>query len=247
MLSRIFLDAELAAGGIIELPEGAARHLVQVLRLRQGDGFIAFNGRGGEFEASIESAGKREAVARVGAFRGVDRESPLNVTLAQCVSKGERMDYTVQKAAELGVSEIMPLTSTNSVVRLDGERWEKKLEHWRGVIVSACEQSGRTRLPRLHPVTPIENWLTQASGLRLILAIGAQQSLRTMQAPKEPISLLAGPEGDFSEQEIQLALNNGFAPIAMGPRILRTETAGIAALAAIQALWGDWHPVIQSL
>src|SRR5882672_7363671 len=231
MLSRIFLDAELAAGHTVALPENAARHLVQVLRLRPGDGFIAFNGRGGEFEATIESAGKREVVARVGAFRSVDRESPLAVTLAQCISKSERMDYTVQKAAELGASEIVPLTSANSVVRLDDERWEKKLEHLRGVIISACEQSGRTRLPRLHPVTPIDSWLTQASGLRLILAIGAQQSLRTMQVPKEPISLLAGPEGDFSEQEIQLARKSGFAPIAMGPRILRTETAGIAALA----------------
>jgi 16S rRNA (uracil1498-N3)-methyltransferase len=238
---RIFVDAEFAAGAAVALPEAAARHLVQVLRLSAGAAFTIFNGRGGEFDAVLEAAGKRGASARVLAHHAVDRESPLRVVLAQCVSKGERMDYTVQKAAELGVAEIVPLTSANSVVRLDGERWEKKLDHWRGVIVSACEQCGRTRIPRLHPVTSLDGWVPQAPGLRLILAIGATQSLRTIPVPSQPISLLAGPEGDFSSTELQQARDCGFAPISMGPRILRTETAGIAALAAIQALWGDWQ------
>jgi 16S rRNA (uracil1498-N3)-methyltransferase len=151
------------------------------------------------------------------------------------------MDYTVQKAAELGATEIVPLSSTNSVVKLDAERWEKKLDHWRGVIVSACEQSGRTRVPTLHPVTPIEQWIGEASGDKIILAIGATQSLRMMKKPTGPIALLAGPEGDFSADELRAARNAGFVSIGMGPRILRTETAGVAALAAIQALWGDWE------
>lgn len=236
---RIYLEIDLRAGSQVELPEPAARHLVQVLRLRAGDGFVAFNGRGGEYDALLASAGKRGAAAQIAAFREVDRESPLRVTLAQCISRGERMDYTVQKAAELGAWAIVPLTSANSVVHLDGERWDKKLAHWRGVIVAACEQSGRTRVPLLQPVTPIANWLAQAAGLRLMLAIGGRQSLRDLPPPAEPLCLLAGPEGDFSEAESRAALARGFVPIGMGPRILRTETAGVAALAAIQALWGD--------
>ncbi len=241
MPSRIYADLALREGATIQLPDAAAHHLTQVLRMRAGDAFVLFNGEGGEFDATIDAIGKKAITARIGVFHGVDRESPLSITLAQCISKGERMDYTVQKAAELGAAVIVPLTSTNSVVRLDAERWEKKLEHWRGVIVSASEQSGRTRVPALHPVTPIERWIAQARGHKIILAIGATQSLRTMKQPDGPIALLAGPEGDFSADEVRLARDAGFESIGMGPRILRTETAGIAALAAIQALWGDWE------
>ena len=241
MASRVFVEAPLASNATVALPDAVAHHLTSVLRMRADDAFVIFNGEGGEFEATLDAIGKKSVSARIGAFRDVDRESPLPVTLAQCVSKGERMDYTVQKAAELGATDIVPLTSTNSVVRLNAERWEKKLEHWRGVIVSACEQSGRTRVPKLHGVTPIEQWIAQAQGHKIILAIGATQSLRAMKKPEEPIALLAGPEGDFTSGELRTARDAGFAAIGMGPRILRTETAGIAALAAIQALWGDWE------
>jgi 16S rRNA (uracil1498-N3)-methyltransferase len=241
MANRAYVEAALREGATVALPDAVAHHLTSVLRMRAGDAFIVFNGEGGEFEATLDAIGKKSVTARIGAHRATDRESPLSITLAQCVSKGERMDYTVQKAAELGASEIVPLTSTNSVVKLDAERWEKKLEHWRGVIVSACEQSGRTRVPKLHPVTPIIDWIAQAQGTKIILAIGATQSLRTMQKPSGPIALLAGPEGDFSAEELRAARAAGFVSIGMGPRILRTETAGIAALAAIQALWGDWQ------
>lgn len=242
-MTRIYLDQPLDSEQIVTLPESAARHLVQVLRLRVGDGFIAFNGLGGEFNAILHSADKREAQARIGAFNPVHRESPLSLTLAQCVSKGERMDYTLQKAVELGVTEIMPLLSERSVVKLDAERWGKKLEHWRGVIISACEQSGRTRIPVLHPVVPLLKWLPQlpASTLKLTLAPKARQTLHGMPPGSHPVLLLVGPEGGLSDAEIRHAETTGFVPLALGPRILRTETAGVAVLAAIQALWGDWQ------
>jgi 16S rRNA (uracil1498-N3)-methyltransferase len=235
------MDSPLTTAARLTLPEGPARHLVQVLRLKPGEMFIVFNGHGGEYEATLESVGKREAVARIGAFLDVNRESPLAITLAQCVSKGDRMDYTLQKAVELGVSEVVPLLSSRSVVKLDSDRWEKKLEHWRGVILSACEQSGRTRVPALHAATSIADWLTRAtSDLQLVLAPTATQSLRTLCRPVGKASLLIGPEGGLSEAEIQLALQHHHTAVALGPRVLRTETAGVAALSAIQALWGDF-------
>lgn len=239
---RIYIDTEFSSGASLELPEGAARHLVQVLRLKPGEAFTLFNGQGGEFEATLESAGKRDAVARVGAFDDVNRESPLSITLAQCVSKGDRMDYTLQKAVELGVKEIVPLLSARSVVKLDGERWQKKLEHWRGVILSACEQSGRTRIPALHAVTPLQNWLSSTQpGLHLVLAPSAAQSLRALSRPAASASLLIGPEGGLSDSEIALSQQHHHTTVSLGPRVLRTETAGVAALSAIQALWGDFR------
>ena len=163
-MSRVFLPQPLAAGSEIALPEEAFRHLVQVLRMREGEPFIAFNGEGGEYRATLTQLAKRSASARIEAFDAVDRESPRPLHLAQCVSKGDRMDYTLQKAVELGVTAIQPLLSSRSVVRMDGERWEKKLDHWHGVIVSACEQSGRTRIPQLHPVQALTAWLDAGGG-----------------------------------------------------------------------------------
>lgn len=238
-MTRIYVEAALLAGASLELPDEAARHIAQVLRMRAGEALTLFSGDGTEHEAVIEAAERRRVSVRLGARREVDRESGLQLTLAQCVSKGERMDYTIQKAVELGVQVIVPLLSTRSVVRLDGERWEKKLEHWRGIIVSACEQSGRNRLPQLAPVQKLESWLAvPAEGLRLVLAPTAAQSLKTLP-PARAATLLVGPEGGLSTEEIALALKAGHAGITLGPRILRTETAGVAALAALQALWGD--------
>ena len=242
-MTRIFLDQPLGLDQSLTLTEAASRHLVQVLRLREGDAFIAFNGQGGEYGAVIHRIAKRDVQVRICSFNKIERESPLSLTLAQCISKGDRMDYTLQKAVELGVSEIVPLLSERSVVKLDAERWEKKMEHWRGVIISACEQSGRTRIPALHAPIPIQTWLGQATGtaLKLTLAPTAEQSLPSIQPGQRPVILLVGPEGGLSDTEIQRAQNKGFETIKLGPRILRTETAGVAALAAIQALWGDWH------
>lgn len=237
-MTRLYLQAALIEGETIALPDAAVRHAVQVLRLRSGAPLTLFNGTGGEFEAVLDAASKRAATVRVGAHRAVERESTLALTLAQCVSKAERMDYTLQKAVELGVQRIVPLLSSRSVVKLDAQRWEKKQEHWQGVVIAACEQCGRNRLPELQPVQTLSSWLAASEGLRLVLAPGAKQTLRKLPAATAA-SLLVGPEGGLSEDEIDEALRQGCAPVGLGPRVLRTETAGVAALAAMQALWGD--------
>jgi 16S rRNA (uracil1498-N3)-methyltransferase len=236
-------DVELPASSSLRLPDAAFRHLVQVLRLRAGERFVVFDGRGGEFTATLDAVGKRDATAVLGERLAVDRESPLDLTLAQCVSKGERMDYTLQKAVELGVTRIVPLLSSRSVVKLDAERWDKKLEHWRGVIVSACEQSGRTRIPDVAAPCALPTWLddSAAHGMRVTLDPLGHHAWRELPAPAGPVTLLVGPEGGLSEHELHRAREAGFIGIRMGPRVLRTETAGVAAIAALQALWGDWR------
>ncbi len=242
MTTRIFIAEGLAEGASFDLPENAFRHLVQVLRLREGDPFTAFDGRGGEYDAVLVEISKRSASVGILAHQTIDRESPLDLTLAQCVSKGDRMDFTVQKAVELGVTRIAPLISGRSVVRLDEERWEKKLEHWRGIVVSACEQSGRTAVPMVEVPIALPTWLDDESarGTRLTLDPEAQHSLRELPAPGGPVTLLVGPEGGLSEMELKHAHAAGFIGMRMGPRVLRTETAGVAALAALQSKWGDW-------
>lgn len=240
-MTRIYVDAPLAAGQTLTLPEGAMRHLVQVLRLQAGDEFIAFNGHGGEYTATLTQVGKREAAATLGAHKTVERESALRIVLAQCVSKGERMDYTLQKAVELGVSEIVPVVSERTVVRLDAERWQKKIEHWQGVIVGACEQSGRTRIPALHPVRNYAEHLAQddASALRLTLDPLAERALGALARPAGAVTLLVGPEGGLSAAEIAQAARAGYTGVRLGPRVLRTETAALVCLSNIQSLWGD--------
>lgn len=243
-MTRIYLPQALSQGDEIDLPDAAFRHLIQVLRLQQGESFTVFNGEGGEFEAELIQVAKKRATVRVGLHAQANRESSLDLTLAQCVSKGDRMDYTLQKAVELGVTRIQPLLSLRSVVRMDAERWDKKLEHWLGVMVSACEQSGRTRVPKLLPVQPLPGWLVEPPGQRgtgLTLDPEGRHSLRDLPAPAGPLTLLVGPEGGLGPEELDSARRAGFTGIRMGPRILRTETAGVAALAAIQSRWGDWQ------
>lgn len=239
-MTRIFVASTLTAGAEVDLPDEAARHVAQVLRMRAGEALTLFDGRGGEYAAVIVDAGRRDVRVRIDQHHPVDRESRLDVTLAQCVSKGDRMDYTIQKAVELGVSRIVPLLSERSVVKLDAERWDKKLEHWRGVAVSACEQSGRTRVPEVAAVQKLDAWLAApAEGrLRLVLAPTESVSLRTLDAAAT-IALLIGPEGGLSDGEIAAARRAGCIGIGLGPRVLRTETAGVATLAALQVLWGD--------
>ena len=239
---RFYCREPLSPGAHIDLPEPVARHAVRVLRLQPGAAIVLFDGRGGEYEARIERIEKDRVVAALGAWRDVERESGLAVTLIQAVQAGEKMDYTVQKAVELGVSHIVPVDSRRSVTRLTGERAARRVAHWQGVAAAACEQCGRNQVPQLAPLERLENWLARpANGmLRLILAPDAEQALVDLP-PVSNVQMLIGAEGGLDPQEIVAARQVGFRAVRMGPRILRTETAGLAALAAMQALWGDFR------
>lgn len=242
-MSRVYLPGPWAEGQTLPLTETAHRHLIQVLRLRDGDTVTVFDGVGHEAAARLTDIGKRSGNLRLGAVTKPNRESPLDITLLQCVSKGDRMDYTLQKAVELGVTRIQPLRSERSVVKLDAERWDKKQAHWEGVIISACEQSGRARLPALLPVAALDEAIRAlpAETLKLTLLPGAETALRALPAPASGIALLIGPEGGLSDNEATRARSAGFIAVHLGPRVLRTETAGVATLAALQVLWGDWQ------
>jgi 16S rRNA (uracil1498-N3)-methyltransferase len=244
-LNRIYFTGELQAGRRCVLPPPQAHHAVRVLRLKAGDAVVLFNGDGAEYAAVISEAGRDRLVLEVTGRAAVDRESPLAVTLAQAVSGGERMDYTVQKAVELGAAVIQPLTAERSVVRLQGERAAKRAEHWQAVVVASCEQCGRNRLPRVQPLLMFDAYLAGEAArrdgtLRLMLSPRSARGLRDLDRPAGAIVLLAGPEGGFSPQEERAAEHAGFLPARVGPRVLRTETAAVAALAAMQTLWGDF-------
>ncbi|MEW6354132.1 MAG: 16S rRNA (uracil(1498)-N(3))-methyltransferase [Pseudomonadota bacterium] len=239
-IPRIYLPAPLHTGATVALDAQAAQHLVRVLRLKPGASLIVFNGQGGEYEATLENTQHGAATVRVERFIARDAESPLTITLAQGISRGERMDYAVQKAVELGVNRIVPLVTDYCVVTLHKEREEKRLAHWRGVIVAACEQCGRTRIPTLSNPQSLHAWLNEArNGLRLLFDPYSTQHLAQLAPPQDEITLLIGPEGGLSDAENAAARAAGFSAVRLGPRMLRTETAPAAALAAVQALWGD--------
>lgn len=239
---RFFCSAPLAPGGIVSLPDNAAHHAARVLRMKPGDELTLFNGNGSDFAGEILRINKNEVVAKLNCATPAGRESPLSVTLAQAVSGGDRMDFTLQKAVELGVSAVQPLAAERSVVKLNGERAEKRREHWQNVVVSACEQSGRATVPMVATILPLTDWLgrNEAYALKLALSPMAEQRLHDLPQPDGPICLLIGCEGGFSPQELLAAAGCGFVPVLLGARILRTETAAIAAMAAMQTLWGDF-------
>ena len=239
---RIHVDATLAPGLTLVLPTQASEHLARVLRMVEGDALVLFNGDGNDYAARIIAVGKREVQVSVADARPVAKESPLRLTLAQGVARGEKMDLIVQKATELGVSSIVPLLTERSEVRLDAARAEKRLAHWRAVAASACEQSGRARLPLVLPAQPLETWLAglpQDGALRLALLPDGDRSLRAQVPGAAGGLLVVGPEGGLGERDVSALRTAGFAGLALGPRILRTETAGLAALAALQAVHGD--------
>jgi 16S rRNA (uracil1498-N3)-methyltransferase len=244
-LTRMYFSGELAPGRACTLPPPQAHHAVRVLRLAAGDAVTLFNGDGCEYAAVLERVQKEAVSVQVLDRRVVERESALGVTLGQALSSGERMDYTVQKAVELGVAAVQPLAAGRSVVRLSAERADKRLSHWRSVAIAACEQCGRNRVPEIAPPAALGSWLARGAGrgdgtLRLLLSPGAVARLRDVPRPGASIILLAGPEGGFMPEEEAAAQRSGFLPVRLGPRVLRTETAAIAALAAMQALWGDF-------
>jgi 16S rRNA (uracil1498-N3)-methyltransferase len=235
---RFYVDATLTAGTSLPLPADAAHHARRVLRLGGGDSIVLFNGRGGEYVAKLASPGG-VATAAIERFDPVERESPLALTLLQALVAAEKLDWLVEKAVELGVARIVIAPTRRSVVRLDAERARKRLTHWRGIVRAACCQCGRNRLPEVDYCNTFEAQLaaTPANARRLALLPGVGAPLR---AASGATALLIGPEGGLTDEEVALALGAGFVSVRIGPRILRTETAGIAALAAMQTLGGDF-------
>ena len=243
-MNRVYVDADLRPGSLIELPPAAASHLVKVLRMRSGDELVIFSGDGREFPATVETVHGSRVSAAVGEARAADRESPLAVTLVQCIARADRMDVIVQKATELGVARIVPVLSRRSVVRLDPKQAEAKAAHWRAIAVSACEQCGRNRLPAVAPPRQLIDHLAEApvTSMRLVLdpdaATGAGQWTAGLPLGAA-VEIAVGPEGGFDAAEMDAFLVAGFEAIRLGPRVLRTETAAIAALAWLQSRYGD--------
>jgi len=239
--TRVFVDLPLREGARIALPEDAANHLVRVLRMQEGDACVLFNGDGRDVPATLRAANKRGVEAELGAPVAVDQESPLRIALVQGIARGEKMDWILQKATELGVASVYPVHSDRSEVKLEGDRATKRLAHWRSVVVSGCEQSGRARVPDVAPAQSLQALLAGAlpSARRFLLDPEAPHAIATVPAVEGDCVLAVGPEGGWSPRDRQALQAAGFEGLRLGPRILRTETAGIAAIAALQARFGD--------
>ena len=234
-MPRFYCATALATGQSLDLPAGAARH-VQVLRLQPGAAITLFDGRGGEFEAVVEHMGRSDVRVQIGAHLSLEREAPREVHLAVGMPANERMDWLVEKATELGATGIQPLIAERSVLKLNGERAQKKRAHWQGIAIAACEQCGRNRVPAIHEVMDMARWLAVPQGqeVRLVLSLAAQaQPLSEAATGGAPVLILSGPEGGLAAHEEQAALAQGFQPASLGPRVLRAETAPLAALAAL--------------
>ncbi len=239
-IPRIYTDQTLICEQNIILENTAANHIHRVLRLKTGSELTLFNGLGGEYKAMIKSIDKRQVTVKVTHHNTKEIESPLNITLVQGISRGERMDYTIQKAVELGVTRIVPLKTRRCIVKLDEIRAKKKIKHWQKIIVSACEQCGRNQIPTIENITSFEKWLAeQHQAFNLILDPTATLKITELKKPSIAINLFVGPEGGFDDKELILAQTHQYTCIRLGPRILRTETAPITALSALQTLWGD--------
>ncbi|MER0202353.1 MAG: 16S rRNA (uracil(1498)-N(3))-methyltransferase [Nitrosomonas sp.] len=248
MHARFYHPEEITAGTIIELSAENKHHAARVLRLKEGDALTLFNGQGGEFSAHITSITKSSTTVRVDAYHAIDRESPLSIELAQAVCVNEKMDWIIQKAVELGVTRIQPVTTARSIVHLSGERADKRQQHWQKIVISACEQCGRNYVPQVLPLISLPEWLSRKKSgqsprdVCFMLSTTATQSLK--EIPKPPadanLALVIGPEGGFTPEEEVVVLHTGFVPVRLGKRILRTESAALTAIAALQTLWGDF-------
>lgn len=238
---RIFCDVRLGPGAQFALSEAAANHIAKALRLAVGDALVVFDGRGGEYDAVIQRIDRGHVDVKTGAFRDVERESPVEVGLVQGLPEADKMDWILQKAVQLGAAWVQPIVCDRSVVRLSGDRAARRQSHWQRVMIAACEQSGRNHVPPLHATLAFRDWAAQAGeARRWMLMPGAPETLAGQPRPDGPVQLLVGPEGGLSERELDIALTVGFKPLSLGPRILRAETAPLAALAAMQTLWGDF-------
>lgn len=240
-LTRIHVAAPLGEGLVVALPELAAGHLVRVLRLRQGDACTLFNGDGRDYQGRLRAIDKRGVEVEILSSMAVDNESALAITLLQGIARGEKMDLILQKATELGVSAIVPVQSDRSEVKLDGARAEKRLAHWRGVVAAACEQCGRARIPQVSPPMPLADAATNP-GLpqaRYLLSPTAEGGIDAIGSGLQSLAVAIGPEGGWSARDLKSLADSGFVGLRLGPRILRTETAGLAAIAALQMRLGD--------
>jgi 16S rRNA (uracil1498-N3)-methyltransferase len=243
--TRLHVEGPLIANSELDLEGNAVRYIGRVLRLAPNDEITLFDGRGGEYQATIRSISKNKVTVLVAEHIDRDVESPLAIHVLQGISRGERMDVVVQKATELGAQKITPLITDHSVVKLEPKRAEKRQRHWQGIAASACEQCGRNTLPRIESPQAFRTWLGEnvdSPGTRVVLRPGATTSLKSLDVVDRHIVLLVGPEGGFSENEYELAQATGFNEIGFGRRILRTETAALAAIAAVQTLYGDLAP-----
>jgi 16S rRNA (uracil1498-N3)-methyltransferase len=239
MAPRFFVDTPLRAGGVCTLPEDAAHHAIHVLRLREGEAITLFNGRGGEFAARIASMQRLRIAVDLLQHRAIERESPLRVTLVQGVSAGEKMDSTLRKAVELGVAEVQPVLAARSVARPKGSRAEGRRAHWQKLVIAACEQCGRNRIPEVHPLIALSDYRPVGQGTKLLLSPLSETPFSKLSLKAENFILAAGPEAGFTAEEEAALASAGFVPASLGPRVLRTETAAVAALAALNALRGD--------
>jgi 16S rRNA (uracil1498-N3)-methyltransferase len=241
-LTRVYVDLPLAPGARVALPESAGAHLVRVLRLREGDACVLFDGHGRDYDARLLAATRRGVEAEIVGVRTVDNESPLRLVLLQGIARGEKMDLILQKATELGVHAIAPVFADRTEVRLDGERLQKRMDHWRSVVISACEQSGRARIPHLMPARGLAEAAAalDADALKLTLDPVGEHRFETLSPPAGAVVVGIGPEGGWSDKDRAVLHTHGFSGLRLGPRVLRTETAGLAAIAALQARFGDW-------
>jgi 16S rRNA (uracil1498-N3)-methyltransferase len=245
-MPRFFVASPLVAGEIMPLPDDVVRH-VHVLRLQTDDTVHLFNGSGGEYRARLVEIGKRTAIVQLDEFIDREAEPPYRITLAQGVAGGDKMDWLIEKAVELGVTSVAPLTAERGVVRLSGERAARRQGHWQALVRAACEQCGRNRVPDVAVPQNLDKWLdalppAEDGELRLLLSPRAQLGFASLpaSAPAAPITIVIGPEAGFSAAEETTIVDAGFATLGLGPRVLRTETAGIAVLAALAARWGGW-------
>lgn len=242
-ISRLFVEQSLVEGGVVELPKDRHHYLCKVLRLKVGHPVIVFNGHGGEYEAVIDVVSNKSSTLKLLKFCAIERESNCQLTLVQGLARGSKMDWVIQKAVELGVATIVPVFTERSSVKLEGERLQRRVEHWRDVVISACEQSGRNTLPNVVQPQTLPEYLTGLSSQpggnekRFILDLDSAQPMPA--SPLRSVSLLVGPEGGFSEEEVRHAKQSDFVSIKLGARVLRSETAGLAALTAAQCLYGD--------